>query len=416
MPVVDQAAERIYYDESATLEFTATVTAIREVARVEGRQVWQVALDHTAFYPTSGGQPHDTGVLIATSRSGASLEVAVSSVEEDSAGEVWHTTAKPLQEGTHIRGAVDAVRRLDHMQQHSGQHLLSAVLLRDFGAETVSFHLGALACTIDLEGAVLSEAHLASAEAEVNRVVAESLTLVVRYVSQAQAATLLANGVLRKLPDRTGNLRIVEIPGVDVNACGGTHVGNTAQIGTVLLRGTEKVRDATRLTFVCGARAVNSARHDFVQLRSLARSLTTAPEGIAAAIERMQSEGKTSAKERSALLAELATFEAASLAKDGAATVQRVLGAERDLTYAKLLAARLMESTEAKAALIAVPEGERMAVVLAAKSDVVDCGTVLRTALAPLGARGGGNRELAQGAVPNDAFPALSAALFKALP
>ncbi|HEY9138758.1 MAG TPA: alanine--tRNA ligase-related protein, partial [Terriglobus sp.] len=132
-----QSADRIYYDEPATLEFTAEVTAIRELAKVDGQQVWQIALDRTAFYPTSGGPPHDTGVLIAKARSGASLEVPITTVEEDETGEVWHTTSKPLQEGTTITGQIHAARRRDHMQQHTGQHLLSAILDRDFGARTI---------------------------------------------------------------------------------------------------------------------------------------------------------------------------------------------------------------------------------------------------------------------------------------
>ena len=120
-------AERLYYDEPLRLEFTAAVTEIRELARVEGKPLFQVALDRTAFFSTGGGQPHDTGVLVATARSGAVLEAPVTAVSEDEAGEVWHTTVKPLQPGTEVVGRVDAERRRDHMQQHSGQHLLSAV-------------------------------------------------------------------------------------------------------------------------------------------------------------------------------------------------------------------------------------------------------------------------------------------------
>ena len=118
-----QVAERLYYVEPSRLEFTATVTEIRELARGEGRPLFQMALDRTAFYPTGGGQPFDTGVLVATARSGAVLEAPVTDVCEDEAGEVWHTTVKPLQPGAEVTGRVDAQRRRDHMQQHSGQHL-----------------------------------------------------------------------------------------------------------------------------------------------------------------------------------------------------------------------------------------------------------------------------------------------------
>src|SRR5579875_1848020 len=148
-------AQRLYYD-SPILEFTAHVTDIRLVekdpaAPADSAQLWQVALDRTAFYPEGGGQPWDTGVLIATAPSGTTLEVPVERVEEDDAGEVWHFVRKPLVAGTHIVGRVDAERRIDHEQQHSGQHLLSAMFLRELNARTVGFHLGAESSTIDLD-------------------------------------------------------------------------------------------------------------------------------------------------------------------------------------------------------------------------------------------------------------------------
>ena len=142
-------AERLYY-ASAALEFETVVTDIRLNSKDASGQLWEVALDRTAFYPTGGGQPHDTGVLIATAKSGATLEVPVERVEEDEAGEVWHSVRKPLMAGTEITGRVNADRRMDHEQQHSGQHLLSAMFLRELNAPTVSFHLGTETSTIDL--------------------------------------------------------------------------------------------------------------------------------------------------------------------------------------------------------------------------------------------------------------------------
>src|SRR5579875_1789431 len=147
-------AQRLYYD-SPILEFTAHVTDIRLVekdpaAQPDSAQLWQVALDRTAFYPEGGGQPWDTGVLIATAPSGTTLEIRVERVQEDESGEVWHYVRKPLAAGTEITGRIDFDRRTDHEQQHSGQHLLSAIFLRELNARTVSFHLGAESSTIDL--------------------------------------------------------------------------------------------------------------------------------------------------------------------------------------------------------------------------------------------------------------------------
>jgi alanyl-tRNA synthetase len=401
--LANQTADRIYYDEPATLEFTAEVTAIREVARVDGRQVWQIALDRTAFYPTSGGQPFDTGKLTATARSGAVLEAPITAVEEDDAGEVWHTTQKPLQEGTAVQGAVDASRRRDHMQQHTGQHLLSAILLRDCEAKTVSFHLGADTSTIDLDVDSLSAEQLSRAESAANAVIAAALPVSIRSVSSAEAEAMLAEGLLRKLPPREGNIRLIEIPGIDLNACGGTHVATTAEIGPLLLRETERVRGNLRLSFVCGDRAIAAARSDFQTLSALAQSLSTGTGEIAGSLARMQAEAKAVAKERAAMLGLLAELEAHRIAASGQVFVVHKLDPQQpahDLTYAKLLASRIVTHTHPSATLIIAPETDRASVVLAAKPGSIDCGISLRSALAVLDGRGGGNKDFAQGALP----------------
>src|SRR5271155_4179578 len=142
--------ERLYYSDSFLTNFDAFVTDIRLVSRIGGEALWQVALDRSAFYPTSGGQPSDKGNLPATSRNGSVLEIPIDEVAEDDQGEVWHYTAKPLVAGTQVQAAIDWERRLDHMQQHTGQHLLSAIFSRELGAHTVSFHLGDETSTIDL--------------------------------------------------------------------------------------------------------------------------------------------------------------------------------------------------------------------------------------------------------------------------
>lgn len=406
-----QPADRIYYDEPATLEFTAEVTAIRELARVDGQQVWQIALARTAFYPTSGGQPYDTGVLIAKARSGASLEVPITLVEEDETGEVWHTTSKPLQEGTAITGQIHAVRRRDHMQQHTGQHLLSAILDRDFGARTVSFHLGESVSTIDLEGATLTDAQLQSATVEANRIIAAALPLDIRYVTSEEASAMLQQGLLRKLPPRSGNIRLIGIPGVDLNACGGTHVATTAEIGPLMVRGTESVRGTMRLSFVCGDRALAAANADFHSLHSLAAMLTTAPSEISNNVERMRMENRSLQKERGTLLEEIAALEAEKLASTGNASILHTVLPHRDAAYAKLLASKLVRDTGITVACVIACDTERANVVLAAKPGKLDCGSVLRAALTLLGARGGGSAEMAQGAVPLTQQKALLQAL-----
>lgn len=304
------AAERLYYDASAleqrALDFTAQVADIRLDSKDETGQLWQVALDRTAFYSTGGGQPHDTGTLTATSRSGAVLEVAVERVEEDDAGEVWHYVRKPLIQGTEIAGRVDADRRLDHAQQHSGQHLLSAVFLRELNARTVSFHLGADSVTIDLalpDGAPkLTDDDLTRIELATNRIVAEDRAITPRWVAREEAEGMLARGDLRKLPERTGPMRIVTMEGIEHNACGGTHVASTGAIGSVLLRRLEKVKQGQRVEFVCGLRAVHSARRDFERLRQAGALLSVGAADVPDRVARLLEDKKAAAKEIKALL------------------------------------------------------------------------------------------------------------------
>ena len=289
-------AERLYYDSPAT-EFAAEVADIRLDSKDASGQLWQVALDRSAFYPKSGGQPWDTGALVATARSGATLEVAVERVEEDDAGEVWHYVRKPLMAGTVVEGRVDRARRLDHMQQHSGQHLLSAVFLRELGAPTVGFHLGAESSTIDLrlpEGAtVLSEEDVRRVEELANDLVAENRALTPRWFTHIDAEAMLARGEMRKLPEREGPMRIVEMAGVEWNACGGTHVTATGAIGAVLLRKVEKAKGGWRVEFVCGRRAVRAARRDFDTLRQAASLLSVGAADVPLRVEKLLADVKS---------------------------------------------------------------------------------------------------------------------------
>jgi alanyl-tRNA synthetase len=307
---VGSVAERLYYEaaagDAAALEFRAVVTDVRLDSHAVGEtgqkeQVWQVALDRSAFYPAGGGQPWDTGLLVATAKSGAVLEVVVERVEEDDAGEVWHYVRKPLPEGTEIVGRVDADRRMDHAQQHTGQHLLSAMFLKELGARTVSFHLGADSVTIDLasrEGAEkVSEEELRLVEAAANRMIYEDRAMRPRWVERDEAEAMLARGELRKLPERAGRMRIVEMEGVEFNACGGTHVRSTGAIGGLLVRRVEKVKQGQRVEFCCGLRAVRAAARDYALLRQTGLLLSVGAADIPDRVQRLQEDKKAAVKE-----------------------------------------------------------------------------------------------------------------------
>jgi alanyl-tRNA synthetase len=293
------AAKRLYYDVPAHegLEFNATVTDIRLDSKDETGQLWQLSLDRTAFYPTGGGQPFDTGTLVATSRSGAVLEVPVQRVEEDESGEVWHYIRKPLLEGAEIVGRIDTERRLDLAQQHSGQHLLSAIFLREMNAPTVSFHLGTDKVTIDLAIPAPADDDLRRIELAVNREVFADRAIHPRWVEREEAEAMLARGDLRKLPEREGPMRIVEIQGIEHNACGGTHVASTGAIGTILIRRIEKVKQGTRIEFCCGLRAVAAARRDFDLLRQTGALLSVGAPDVPSRVEKLLQDAKAAAKE-----------------------------------------------------------------------------------------------------------------------
>ncbi len=409
-------SHRLYYADPSLAVFDAQVSDIREVSRTQGRSLWQISLDRSAFYPTSGGQPHDTGLLTATSSGGAVLEAPILAVEEDERGEVWHTTPKPLLAGTAVRGYVDWSRRRDHMQQHSGQHLLSAVLYRQLGAATVSFHLGEMTSTIDLAREGISSEELERVEEAVNEIIAENRAVTMRTISSGEAKMLLAAGSLHKLPDREGDIRLIEIDEIDLNACGGTHVRTTGEIGGLLLRGTERVRQGLRVEFVCGLRAMVTARRDLATLTRAAAALSVGRPDVGEAVDRVLAEAKAAHKAQQKLTEELAGYHAASLLHEqpfekGGRLIRRTFTGY-DAGYLKLLASRVTATASQTCALLAATQEEPARVVLTASSDLkIDCGTLLREALAVYGARGGGSAGMAQGQISYAHLDALFTAL-----
>jgi alanyl-tRNA synthetase len=374
---------RLYYTDAYRTEFSASVVDRSE----DGRRVY---LDATAFYPTSGGQLHDTGTL-------GGIAVVDVVDEEDRIAHVLDGAVAP--EATTVAGTIDWVRRYDHMQQHTGQHLLSAVFEDLFGARTASVHFGPDYSTLDLEIESLSHAQLVTAEERANVVVSEARPVSVAFEDAASAVGL------RKASDRGGTLRIVSIDAIDRSACGGTHVRSTAEIGPILLRSVEKVRKTTRVEFICGLRAVRRARGDYESLTriaaSLSASLADAPSIVAAQADRL----KDSENTRKKLAKELATFRARALydaAAPNATGVRTIVVRDaasmddlRDLAQAAFPLPRVV----VVGALTSPPS-----VLLAASEDSgVDAGKLLKEQLAAAGGRGGGSPRIAQGSVPDSA-------------
>ena len=382
---------RLYYDDAYLAAFDASVATVDDR---DGRLV--VTLDRTAFYPTSGGQPFDTGTL-----AGYSVVDVVD--RDDSVVEhrlVPSASSQPLRVGDTVHGAILWPRRFDHMQQHTGQHVLSAAFERLFHVRTVSFHLGADVSTIDLARDV-TRAELAAAGQEANRIVWEDRPVSIRYATDAEAAAL----PLRKEPKRTGRLRLVDVADFDLSACGGTHVGRTGAIGVIAIPAWERFKGGVRIEFLCGGRALArfEAWRDIVA--GTTRLLSVTPAELPQTIERLQADAKEQKRTVAALQTELARYRADELAaaaepialRDGtqAHLVMRALDA--DATALKSLASAI--ATRPGFVVVLVSAAAPALVVVARSADVagVSAQQVLAHVVAAFGGRGGGKPELAQG-------------------
>ena len=378
------ATGRLYYDDSFEKEFTAQVLSC-EPMLYETAQAWGVVLDRTALYPTSGGQPHDLGRL---------GEANVLDVR-DEGEEILHLVDQPLQRGA-VNGCVNWPRRFDHMQQHTGQHLLSAMFQERFGRPTVSFHLGTDLSTIDLRGPEPSDEILEGVEHAANQIIFEDRAVNVRYGTAEDLAQL---GV-RKEVERAGILRAIEIEAADLQPCGGTHVKRTGQIGTLLVRRCTKIRQDWRVEFVCGARAERFARQDFLHLRKAAEKLSCAPEEVVASAERALSERDAHFKSAQAALQRLAETDAAQAVlatqpgTNGLRVIARVFeGVEAE--YLGHLAAQIAKTERSIALLARLGCGHLIfAQHPSAGKDMSD---LLKQVLSKIGGKGGGTRDFARG-------------------
>jgi len=370
---------RLYYTDAYCRTFDAQVVRAFEH---EGRPA--VLLDRTAFYPTSGGQPYDLGVLGGTA--------VVDVVDVD--GEVVHVLSSPLADGSAVRGELDWARRFDHMQQHTGQHVLSAALVRVCNAETVSFHLGGETSTIDLSTALAPE-DIERGVDEANHIVWEDREVAVRFASEAEAKAL----PLRKESARQGELRLIEVPDFDLSACGGTHVARTGAIGLIAVTATEKFKGGVRLTFVCGGRALRTVRYLRDAVTGAVRVLSVLPQELPAAIERLQAEGKGLRKAITGLQAALAVHEADRLLAASQATAGRRVVTEIyedwDAAGLKTIASSLIARDPVAVALVA--GGAATTVVVGCTPSLgLDAAAVIRRLTDRFGGRGGGRPDMAQ--------------------
>jgi alanyl-tRNA synthetase len=386
---------RLYYNDSFLYDFDAEVREVLENPRPG------LVLDRTAFYPTSGGQVFDKGWI----SSDANTNLRVTEVADAEDGKVVHYLEAPvgdLKPGARIHGQIDAARRRDHMQQHSGQHVLSAAFVRLYNMPTVSFHMADDYCSIDLDTPTLTKEQVESAERLANEIILENRPVDIRFVTRDEAGKL----GLRKLPPtERDELRLIDIHDFDLTACGGTHVSHTGQIASVLLRKTEKVRQGWRVEFVAGLRAVATARRDFATLTETAALFSAHIYDVPQQARKSLDEIKSLRKQYEQSQEELAAAYASVLLADasesqGRRIVVRTL-ADRDLSFVKLLAQKATRLSPNVVALLASTSPQPSLVFAQSPGQPFDMGALMKEVMAKIGGRGGGSKDMAQGGIPN---------------
>lgn len=376
--------ERLDYFDAYQQRFDARVVAIEERNGAPA-----VILDRTCFYPTSGGQLHDTGFLDG---------LAVNDVVVEQ-GVILHllTAPPPFSPGAAVAGVIDWSRRYDHMQQHSGQHLLSQLIYQRFGFETVSVHFGREESTLDLDVAALPASFMQEVELAANELAYYALDIRAYFIDDA-AVSLLP---LRRPPAVSGQIRIVEIDGFDYSACGGTHVHTTAEIAPIKLVRQERRRNQTRLTFLCGLRAFRDYVDKARSLAECAALFSTDAAAVPALVQKMQLQLRELEKSNTELQQQMLAHIVADLIEraprvDGVAVVEHC-SASAPLETLKQMAT-LLRAQPQVVGLLASTAGDKVNVVFCRSDDAsIHVGDLLREALTNFGGRGGGRPEYAQG-------------------
>jgi alanyl-tRNA synthetase len=389
--MLEVSTERLYYHDSYLSAFEAQLS-------FEAADPCRIYLNQTAFYPTSGGQPHDLGMLGGQTV----LEVI------DEGDRIVHRTAGPVASSGVVEATIDWARRYDHMQQHTGQHLLSAVFAERFGCPTLSFHMGSEISTIELGSQNLSEAQLEEAERQANRLASESHPVHIRFENAAEASGL------RKSSDRSGILRIIEIEGLDRSACGGTHVRSLSETAPLQIRKAEKIRGNVRIEFVCGLRAIARSKQDFRILTELARQSASPIDKLPDQFAALRSRLVVAEKDCQKLGVELARREGGELYAmapvftDGVRRVKLHVSSIDERTRAKAQAF----TVQSKAVLLLLADDPLGVLIACSVDSGYNAGAILKQILVAAGGRGNGSATQAQGSLPSaEAGDALAAAL-----
>ena len=367
---------RLYFEDAYLTEFEARV--VERLTR-DGRAA--VVLEATAFYPESGGQPPDRGTLNG---------VPVSDVQEDDVRIVHLLDGQTT--GESARGCVDWPRRFDHMQQHTGQHILSQAFVETRNGETRSFHLGPDVSTLEIGLRSADEADIEAAERAANKIVFEDREIKTYFVPQDRIHEV----PLRRPPKVSGLIRVVEVAGFDYSACGGTHVRRTGEVGLIKVIGWEKIRDNVRFTFVCGGRALADYAAKTRNLRRIAGAFSAQEKDAAGAVERTVADLKDARQKNRKMAESLAAAEARELVARATGPVITVHLTDRTPEEARFLALQVIRAGNF-AALCGVPAGERGHFILAAADGLgLDMRKLIPVVSATVPAKGGGGPSLVE--------------------
>ncbi len=379
---------RAYYQDSYTIQFEAAV-----VEHLLQDNHPAVILDKTYFYPTSGGQPFDIGEM---------NEVAVIDVQvRPHDGAVIHTLDQAL-DGDQVSAVIDWKRRFDHMQHHTGQHILSQAFIRAAGAETVGFHLSSASVTIDLDKQELSSEQILEAERLANEIIWQDRPVIVKSVSLEEAKRL----PLRKIPDvHDETLRLVDIGDFDLTACGGTHVARTGEVGLIKVTKQEKRGDKQRIEFRCGNRALEDYRQKHEIVVELSTQLTTGSTELNTAVMRLQDENKELRRQAKKQQAALSQLEASHLLSQGtqigSAILVKAVFSDRDPGQMRALGSQLTRQ-EGVIALMGLAGDKTHLIFCKAPGTPGNMKSLLNNALSKLGSQSGGGSEVfAQGVGPS---------------
>ncbi|WP_412729379.1 alanyl-tRNA editing protein [Cytobacillus praedii] len=375
---------KLYYQDPYIKSFT---TYLKDQQKDEQGRVYAI-LEETAFYPTGGGQPHDTGTLNG---------IKVTDVEEVN-GEICHYLAQPFSEPGEITGEIDWERRFDHMQQHAGQHILSAAFEEQFGYATVSFHLGNEVLTIDLDIEELSDEQASEAEDLANRIILENRVIETKWVTMDE----LSSYRLRKQLSVTENIRLVIIPDFDYNGCGGTHPHSTGEVRAIKILDWEKQRKKIRVHFVCGDRVLNQLHQKQKEIKRLTSILNAPAESLADMAKKLSEDKKMLEKSIEELKDELVAYEAKDLLANGKSSGNGLMISKqfkkRPIQEVQKLARSVTAQSE-EAVVFFVNDAEEKLQFVCAKGKVPSSSMkeITNKLLPLINGKGGGNDLFAQG-------------------